>query len=398
MHKALTIALLQLKTTFKSKGSIVTMFAMPLLLTLIFGVLTQGGGTDQTASKGAVFPVAVLDYDDSFASRRLTEMLKAEENLTVRIAASEAEINKLFADVKVTAAVIIPQDFQKQIAAGESPEVKLLSAPGGNDYQGVAPIVRWQVPRLARDYQLALRSVADGSDSAAVEAAYAKISAERQKVSTTVVTHQVTRNAVKQQTGNLTAASHASVGFTVTFVMMQVFMMSGVILIERKQGTWGRLLTSPSSRVTIISGYLMSFFLTGMVQFAILVFATRFFFHVNWGPLLPLFTMGAATVLSASGMGLFLAGLVKTFEQQISIGILFINATAMLGGAYWDIAMVGKTMQRIGYLTPQAWAIDGFKEIMLRGGSWDGIVLPLAVLLCITLVFMTGGLLRVRYE
>jgi ABC-2 type transport system permease protein len=60
--------------------------------------------------------------------------------------------------------------------------------------------------------------------------------------------------------------------------------------------------------------------------------------------------------------------------------------------------MVSPTMQRIGYLTPQAWAIDGFREVMLRGGAWSGLMWPLVVLLGITAVFLTAGVLRVRYE
>ncbi|HWI63525.1 MAG TPA: ABC transporter permease, partial [Symbiobacteriaceae bacterium] len=357
MRKSIAIALLHLRTTFKSKGALMTMFAMPLLLTLIFGVLTQGGG-GQGNEKGYIYPVAVVNEDQSsFASQKLADMLKAEENLDVRTVERD-EVEKLFADAKIVAAIVIPANFQKEIAAGGQPEVTLMTAPGGTDYQGVAPVIRWMVPRLAQDYRLALQSVADKNDQAKIEAAYNKVTAERTKLTTTVQTQTVTKTVV-EKTNNLQAASHASVGFTVTFVMMQVFMMSGVILTERKNGTWGRLLTTPNSKITIMAGYLMSFFFTGMLQFTVLVVATRYIFNVAWGPWLPLFAMGAATVLSASGMGLFLAGLVKSFEQQMSIGILFINATAMLGGAYWDLDFVSKTMQRIGHMTPQAWAIDG---------------------------------------
>lgn len=396
MHSALSIAWLHWRTTFKSKGALVTMFGMPLILTLIFGVLV-GGGNGQSGSKGYVYPVAVINHDQSFASDKLISLLDEEANITVRMT-TEAEMTKLFADQKVEAAVVIPANFGADLAAGTAPDVKLVAGPGRNTYMGVGPTVRGLVPRLAQDYQLALRSLtaADRSDAAKVEAAYAKVVAERKEVTTTVTTHAVTDTAAKEQ--GFTATNGTSVGFTVTFVMMQCFMMSGVILMERKHGTWGRLLTTPNSKLAIMSGYLLSFFLVGMAQFAILVGATRLLFQVSWGPLLPLFVMGAGTVLSASGMGLFLAGIVKTFEQQMSIGILFINATAMLGGAYWDLSMVSDLMRRIGYLTPQAWAIDGFKAVMLRGGTWEAIALPMAVLMGITVVFMTAGLLRVRYD
>jgi len=80
--------------------------------------------------------------------------------------------------------------------------------------------------------------------------------------------------------------------------------------------------------------------------------------------------MAAGTVLSASGMGLFLAGVVRSPEQQSAFGILFINATLMLGEVYWDLDFVSAPLRRIGYLTPQAWAIEGFKAVGRT--CWNG--------------------------
>lgn len=396
MRRMLSIALLHLRTTFRSKGVLISMFALPLALTLIFGVLVGGGGSSTPGARA--YPLAVVDLDQSFASRQLVALLEQEPDLTVRLT-TEAGMNKLFADHKIDAGLVIPPSFGADLAAGAAPETRLVSTPGSNIHLGAAPIVSRQLSRLGQDLQLALRSLpaSEQSDAARMEAAYAQVASDRSKAAVTVTIHEVARPAAPAKSG-MTPANYASVGFTVTFVMMQCFMMCGVILGERKQGTWGRLLTTPNSRLTIMGGYLLSFFLTGMLQFAILVGATRLLFQVSWGPLLPLFAMGAGTVLSASGMGLFLAGLVKTYEQQASIGVLFINATAILGGAYWDLSMVSATMRRIGYLTPQAWAIDGFTEIMLRGGSWSAIALPLAVLIGIAVIFMSVGLFRVRYE
>ncbi len=182
------------------------------------------------------------------------------------------------------------------------------------------------------------------------------------------------------------------------FVMMLVFNMSGVILEERSLGTWGRLLTAPTARSGILSGYLLSFFMTGMFQFAVLVGISTLLFRVHWGPVLPLAAMAAAFILCSSGLGLFLAGLVRTAEQQRTIGVLVVSSISMLGGVYWPLELLGDTMRRIGYLTPQAWAMEGFREVMLRGGDWGGLVWPLTVLLTLALVCMTAGLARVRYS
>lgn len=135
-----------------------------------------------------------------------------------------------------------------------------------------------------------------------------------------------------------------------------------------------------------------------MFQFAVLVLGTRLLFQIEWGPLLPLFTVGAAMVAASAGMGLFLAGLVRTFEQQTAIGVIFVVATSMLGGLMWPLDLLSPTMQRIGHLTPQAWAMDGLTHVALRGGAWAGLAMPLAVLLGLAAVFSAVGVRRIRYE
>jgi ABC-2 type transport system permease protein len=407
MRKTLTIALLHLRLTFQSKAMIGTMVLMPLLLTFIFSMLVagQGGG----GGRGHVYPVAVADQDHSLASRLLVEALAAEPTLRVSVVA-EAEMPKRFADQAIDSGLIIPAGFEAAIVAGTAPEIKLLTPPGGNLHVGVGPIVRRELARLSADLRLALQKTAGqtaagqkaGATGAAqpepgqVEAAYREIAAARAERGVTVHHSTVSRTATGQDPGATVGA--VALGFIVTFVMMLVFTMSGVTLKERQQGTWGRLLTTPTARRAVLGGFLLSFFLTGMVQFALLVGASSLLFGIRWGPLLHLFTVAAATVLCAASIGLFLAGLVRTYEQQLTIGILVVNATSMLGGAYWDLSLVSETMRRIGYLTPQAWAIAAFKEVMLRGASLQGLIWPLAVLLGMTAVFLSAGLLRIRFE
>jgi ABC-2 type transport system permease protein len=397
MRQALTLALLHLKMTFKSRSQLVTMFALPLVLTLVIGMMLSGQGSSQTA-KGHRYPVAVVDLDGSYLSGLLVDQLRREETLNVKTAA-EADLSKQFADRQIETGIVIPKGFAAGVVAGAAPEVKLINAPGGSYDLGVGPIIRRTTAQIAQDYRLAVQAAGTGADAAKIQQAYDTVVADRQKLSATTAFHTV----AKAQSGDgtvdaKTQLSSAAVGFIVTFVLMLVFMMGGVILQERQRGTWGRLLTAPVSKLSLIGGYVLSFFLTGMAQFAILVIATRILFQIEWGPLLPLIAMAAVTVLCGGGMGLFLAGIVRTPEQQATVGILFINATSMLGGVYWDLSVVSKTMQRIGYLTPQAWAIDGFREVMFRGAQWSHLFLPMAVLLGITVVFMTAGLLRVRYE
>lgn len=391
MRQALQISLLQFRLTLKSKSVVFMMFGLPLLFTLIFGSLATG----ETAQGPRSFPIAVVDSDDSFIAHKLVEALQQEKLVRVTLMTT-VQMNKAFSDKQIDSAVVIPTGFQQGVADGSAPELQLVASPDGNRNAGLAPAIQRAVARVAGDYRLARQMAGSGAPDSKVADSYAKVVADRQALAVTVERTQVTR----PETGNAKQSNvgQVAMGFTVTFLMMTIFMKGGAILQERQNGTWGRVLTTPASKVAIVGGYLFSFFLVGMFQFIVLVVAGSLLFQITWGPLPQLLVMGAALVLCSAGMGLFLAGVVRTHEQQATIGAVFVTATSMLGGVYWPLEMMSKTMQRIGHLTPQAWAIEGLREVMLRGGAWGSLTWPLVVLLSITVIFLGAGLLRVRYE
>jgi len=43
--------------------------------------------------------------------------------------------------------------------------------------------------------------------------------------------------------------------------------------------------------------------------------------------------------------------------------------------------VVGPTFQKIGHLSPVAWGMDGFKNVVIRGLGVEAVLLPAAVLL-----------------
>ena len=46
----------------------------------------------------------------------------------------------------------------------------------------------------------------------------------------------------------------------------------------------------------------------------------------------------------------------------------------------WPLSVVGPTMQRIGHVTPQAWAMDAWNLIINDGASVAGVAVQLGVL------------------
>lgn len=393
MRTTFAIAWNQVRLIYKSKASLAMMFLMPMLLTVIFG-MGAGGGSGSPV--GRVYPLGVVDQDGSFASAQLVEALGKAGPLRVRLLTRE-ELDRQFLDKELPLGVLIPAGYQQALAEGKSPAVTLVSAPGSNLEIAGGQAVRRAVARASRDYQLARQMAANPADGTQVAEAFAKLQTEREAAPVTVA-HETVAATTGQSISRAEIMGQVSLGFTVMFVMMVIFMMGGVFLQERQDGTWGRLLTTPVSRLGLLAGYLLSFLLIGLIQFCTLVGLSRLLFQIYWGPLPQLLVMASAMILAAAGLGLFLAGLVRTADQQRTISTIVVVATSMLGGVYWPLEAVSPTMQKIGYLTPQAWAMDGLREVMLRGGAWDALSLPLAVLLALAAIFTTAGLFRVRYE
>lgn len=397
MRKSLAIAWTQFRITMKSKAALGTMFAMPLAFIIIFGLMLGGqeSGSPSTP-RGKTYPLAVIDEDGSLAAALLIESLRQEPSLMIT-PGSRSGLDKQMADLDVLGGVAIPRGFGERVAAGKAAELELILHRGANLEHGIGPTLQRLTNQLTTDYNLAVQH-AGSADAAKVRESMSRIAAERARLGAAVATEQVVAPAVSIEGSDYSALNHSALGYTVMSVMMAILLMAGVVLYERQHGTWGRLLTTPTGRFPLLLGYLLSFFFTGMIQFAILVAGTSLLFRIEWGPLLPLFTVGAAMVLAAAGIGLFFAGLVRTYEQQQTIGVVFVVASSMLGGLFWPMDLMSPAMQRIGHLTPQAWAMEALNEVALRGASWANLAWPLGVLLSLAIIFAGAGLLRVRYE
>jgi ABC-type multidrug transport system permease subunit len=55
-------------------------------------------------------------------------------------------------------------------------------------------------------------------------------------------------------------------------------------------------------------------------------------------------------------------------------------------------------MQTVGHLTPVAWAMDAFHQLLFYNGGLGDILLPVGVLVAITAVLFGVGILTFRYD
>lgn len=388
MKQMIAICLFELKRLLKKPRSYLIMFALPLLFTFIFGGLIGGG--DGTFS----VPIALVDLDNSTVSKGLTDQLKKEKLIALQLA-SEAQAQQLYEKKKISGVITIPQGFESHLLAGEKTSAEFNHSP---DLSAAAPIKQVVdngvantaiLVKGAQDWSLMSKGQVDWKE------AYGQLIAGSQSQENLVKSDKVVSGATVKKMSNV---SERAAGFSIMFLMITLMMVTGVFLDARKNGVWSRILTTPSSRFSIVGGYLLSFFLIGWFQFGSLMVLTSLIFGVSWGDVWAEIVLVSALLLSTVGLGLAIAGFVRTSEQQAAIGNLVIVSSCMLGGVFWPLEVVPKFMQNIAEFVPQTWAMRGFAEVVARGGGIPEIWGPVAILLGFAVVFLGLGISRIRYE
>ena len=183
----------------------------------------------------------------------------------------------------------------------------------------------------------------------------------------------------------------------VFFLMFSMFDGSRSILLEDTRGTLPRLMTTPTSTAEIILGKMGGTFLTGLLQFMILMVASYFIFGISWGNSIPaLMTMIVLTVFAASGLGALLTSFAKN-ETQVNIISSAVALTfGALGGSFFPAANFTGVIDTISKLTLNRWAMDGLIILLVEGGGFADIVPQASVLAVVGLV--TFGLALFAFQ
>lgn len=389
----LSIILLRLQRLKGEYYVFLIMTFLSLLFTFIFGASMKYDNTPV---------VLVVDQDSSSYSEKIIDELKDNDTFRYQLSNYEDAVSKVKSD-KVLAALVIGQDFGKNIEENVEPKVGVIKTQDDFDVQSFERITESVINKMIGNIKLA-------------EATANFISQEKEVDKTEVfnlayskaVESWKYRKPIHVNTSTLEIDSdteydptiHSIIGFSLFFSMYTIVFAIGEILNERKYKTWGRLLVSPISKSSILGGNLVVTYLMGFVQVGVLFIAGKYLFGINLGSsLLGVLMILVAFVFAITSIGLFLSGIVKTHSQLSAMTPIVLTSTSMLGGCMWPLEIVNnKIILAIANITPQKWAIEGLESMAMYGNDFNGAVIPTIVLLGMGLVFFTFGVRLVKFE
>ena len=182
--------------------------------------------------------------------------------------------------------------------------------------------------------------------------------------------------------------------YTVMFVFFIVNFMARSFIGERDMGTLNRLRLAPISRPGLMIGKTVPFLVISLVQTSLLFVAGKVLFGMSWGPepwlLLPVML---CTSLAATSLGLMVATLVRTEAQVSAYGNFLVLTMAGISGCMMPRTWQPELMQQVGLVTPHAWALIAYDQILSRPLPEPSVVLKC----CETLLGFAAGFFAIGW-
>jgi ABC-2 type transport system permease protein len=147
--------------------------------------------------------------------------------------------------------------------------------------------------------------------------------------------------------------------------------------------------------VDILLGHYLAIFSLIFTQFLVLMSFGQFILGVNYlrDPAASLLVAFCAA-LCISALGLLIGVLARSDEQAVTFSLIPMFVLSGIGGAWVPLEVTGETFAKIGHLSPVAWAMDGFKNITIRGFGIESVLLSAAALAGYAVVFFVLAVWR----
>ncbi|MBM4269748.1 MAG: hypothetical protein FJ144_24625 [Deltaproteobacteria bacterium] len=195
-----------------------------------------------------------------------------------------------------------------------------------------------------------------------------------------------------------TATQQAVPAYTIFGVFFITLTLATSFVRERDDGTLTRLLLSPVSRSALLLGKLFPYYLVNLVQIALMFLVGKTLFDHPLGDPLALIAVSLALAAAATGLGALIATFARTEAQVGALAVSSSITLAALGGLMVPSYVMPGPMQTIALAIPQSWALEGYHDVMLRGGMLADVLLEVSVLAGFASLFLAAAGLRFRFH
>jgi len=364
MKRTLSVMRKETQHILRSPGTFVLVVISPLLLLLIMSLMFS------IDIRGA--PIAVMDYDHSSLSRSyISGLISSGEVSLYCYAENYDEIEELFFDGEVRAAVVIPPGFEEELLRQTGAQIQIIG-------DGTEPI----------SDTFALSHIRTFSQNFALELMGSAGSTQR----------PVNLSIRAWYNPDLEPKVGFIPGLIAIVMALPAVAVAGAVVKEREQGTMEMLIATPLRGRELLLGKLPPYIAAGLLNVVLATMVAVFWFGVPFAGNFPLYLL-LALVFFVAAFGIAL--LISTFLKRQMVAILlallvFLFPSFFLSGLMTPVSSMSTEMQIVANLFPATHLVTISRGIFLKGVGLDVLWPNAAILLVIGLVTIGLAIWRFR--
>lgn len=407
--RVIDLTLKDLKQLAQDRRTLFNLFLMPVGFTLMIGFMFGGFNAGNNDPR---LPLALVNDDLSPAEAWLLAFLEESEVIRL-VGAEDTSMDRLrqqVVDEEYAGLLVIPEGFGQELLAGKRPQLELVVVPGGLNSESIKQEIAGVASRLqsaalvaqlsAEAYERKQEFADESARQATVEASFEKaLSAWEAPPVKAKITKPGTVIDAEGELDYDNAFIHSSPGMMMQLAIAGLMGAAEIIVTERRSRSLQRLLTTAISRPGILLGHYLAMFVMLFVQFLVLILFGQVFLRLDYlqAPLATLL-IAATVAMCVAALGLLIGALAKRREHTVVFSLIPMFVLSGIGGAWVPLEFTSDTVQKVAHISPVAWGMDGFKNILARGLGLEAAWLPAGMLLLFTALFFGLAVWRFRFE
>jgi ABC-2 type transport system permease protein len=352
-----------LKVTFSKKRNIVIYFGVPLIGILISFFVYGNPGSQ-------VLKVGVVNQDRHVIANDTVRFLANLQNVNVE-KINNSTVNEKISNGALDCVIILNKGFSERIISGKPANIQIVAIKG----EEVTGFVKSYLYQYLDN--IILIGKASSGDTNIFEKMYTNYQQDHFKLSTESL----------KDTSKGKKMTYQTLGFLIMIMLMSAGNFSEIIIKEKENRTYFRLLSSPiSARKYLLSNIAVSL-LVMVAQILCTLFFITFIFHIDMN--VPFWQMTAVLVLFAVvaiGLSLMLVSFAGSSASINALQNLVSTPTCLLAGCFWPVEIMPKAVQKLADFLPQRWTLDTISKIQ-HGNHFNTLYLNYLILAVFAVAF-----------
>jgi ABC-2 type transport system permease protein len=380
----------------RDRGALAMSFVLPPIIFLIFAAIFSSTSGDELRLKVALGVTHSSALNSRFETalraapslRFLTETLNSEEEVASKVESGEADVGLVvrgdLGEMKASPALVLVDPGKLMAGAILAGQVQRIAGQELPDLglSRTAPAIETLIGGFTPEQSARL--------AAAIKELAEQAPADRETADSGDLVEQL---LLKSKDGSGATVTYYAGAVAILFLLFSAMQTAATLIEERNSGIIDRIAVGRAGTDVVVVGKFLFIALLGAIQVSLIFVIAWAAYGLRFVDYLPLWalTTGAAA-LSVSGLGLLVAALCTSKQQAQTISTFFVLVCSAIGGSMVPRFLMPPWLQELGWLTPNAWAIESYQGVLWRGEGIETISAPVMLLVAVGIISLIAAI------